>query len=73
MPTIAKCRVGDIKLEICHGEIPDMFRSFWFGPITEFELPDPQGTDYNFDHWLSMYRKARPNSARILLEWIKCN
>ena len=72
-PTIVKYRLGDIKLEVCHGEIPDIFRRFWFSPVPDFELPDTKGTDYNFEHWLSMYRKARPNSARILLGWTKCN
>jgi hypothetical protein len=72
-PIVLKTNISGIDLEVCHGEIIDMFRSFWFGPITKFELPDTQGTYYNFDHWLSMYRKARPNSARILLGLIKCN
>jgi len=76
MPTVIRFwgkRLGAIPIDVCYGAIPDIFRTSRFDPTSDFELPDAKDTDYNFDHWLFMYRKARPNSARILLGWMKCD
>lgn len=71
--SVAKCRINGITLEVCYGEIPDIFRLLWFVPITEFELPDTKGSDEDFSNWLGLYRHARPLDEQSLLEKAQCN
>ncbi len=68
-PTITKCiNMDGMKIEVCHGEIPDVCRLLRFGPVTEFELPDAKATDEEFQDWLLLYRK---DAMEITLEWCK--
>ncbi|RLC88995.1 MAG: hypothetical protein DRJ03_00095 [Chloroflexi bacterium] len=73
LPTVARCRVNGITLEVYHGEIPDVCRLLRFDPITEFELPDAKASDEDFEDWLALYRHAKPWFAGMLLEEAKCN
>lgn len=68
MPTVVKCRSNDFILEVCHGEIPDICRLLWFGPITKFELPDTKVSYKEFNDWLKLYRRCYTQAARLLLE-----
>ena len=58
LPTVMRCKINGIIIEECHGPIPDVYRSLWFGPLTEFELPSHQESDTNFNKWLNLYRTA---------------
>ncbi len=40
LPKTLRCRVDEITIEVCHGEIPEIFRQLYYNPITKFELPD---------------------------------
>ena len=73
LPTVARYRINEIILEVCHGEIPDVCRPLWFDPITELELPDAKASDEDFENWLALYRHAKPWFAGVLLEEAKCN
>ena len=65
-PTIMEYNNNGITIEVCHGEIPDIFRQhgfsvsphlrITFGSIKEFELPDKEGTDGEFQEWLIGYK-----------------
>ena len=48
IPIITRYRVNRIVVDVCHGEIPDIFRTSRFGPISKFELPDTKCTDQEF-------------------------
>lgn len=78
LPIIAKYCINEITVEVCHGEIPDVFRQLRFGPITEFELPDTKVTDKEFRCWLDSYRRANLSGINawfehMLLEESQCN
>lgn len=73
LPTIAKCYMNGITLEICQGEIPDIFRRLRFNTITEFELPDTKDTDKEFNDWLNLYRGSGGWFERELLRESQCN
>ncbi len=73
LPTVVRCRVNKITLEICHGNIPDIFRQLRFGSTIEFKLPDTKVTDEEFQKWLEFYRHINPWLAPQLLEKIQCN
>ena len=72
LPIVAKCHVNGITLEICQGNIPDIFRQLHFDPITEFELPDDK-SEREFRTWITLYRRAQEWSARNLLSRSLCN
>lgn len=72
MPTIIRFlskQMGCIPIDICHGEIPDIFRTSMFGPTSELELPDAKGPEDEFRHFLNVYRIAFPTMANIVLGW----
>ena len=73
LPTTLRCHVNVITIEVCHGEIPEIFIALRFDQISELELPDAKGTDGEFEEWLSIYRHASPMAQRRLLEETKCN
>lgn len=56
IPITLRSRVNGITVEVCHGEIPEIFRQLWFGPIVEPKLPDTKGTDEEFQEFLWRYR-----------------
>lgn len=61
--------IDSIPIDVCHGEIPDIFRTSMFGPTTELELPDAKGSDKDFQHLLLIYRIAQPVFANIVIGW----
>lgn len=72
--TVAKCRVDDIRLEVCQGKIPDVCRLLlWFDPITEFELPDAKASDDDFNNFLGLYRHSSLWFTDVLLEGSQCS
>lgn len=73
IPFVARCKIKGITLEFCYGEISDAFRLFWFGPTTEFELPDKRERDEDFHNWLGGYRRSTPMEAQSLLKRTQCN
>lgn len=73
IPVVAKCRINGILLEVCHGEISDIFRLLWFGPVTEFELPDTKRSDEEFRVWLEFYRPSSSSLGKTLLEITQCS
>jgi len=70
---ILRTKVSGITLDVCHGEIPDVFRQLWFSEITEPELPDAKVSDNEFNDWLSLYRHSNCWFERQLLEESLCN
>jgi len=73
-------RMGTIPIDVCHGPIPDIFRTSMFEPATEFELPDTKGSDDQFSKWLDIYRSSTyPDESLGILDWsltkgrVKCN
>lgn len=47
------CQSGPVRLELCGvGWIPDAFRTKYFGPLQDLELPLPHGTDEEFHVFL---------------------
>ncbi len=81
LPVILRSNINGTTIEVCHGEIPDIFRWLYFDPITEPELPDTKGTDEEFQEFLHHYRNAyqwyNPQwdkwASNYLLEKSKCN
>ena len=73
LPTVVRCRVNEITLEICHGEIDDIFRKLWFGPIVHPELPDVKATDEEFENWRNRYALSSDFMADVLLEEAQCD
>ena len=73
LPTTLRYRFNGITFEICHGEIPDIFRQLRYDPVTEFELPDPKATDDEFQEWLTLYRHAKRFWEFMLFEESQCN
>lgn len=73
--TVIKCNfvANNLTVEICHGDIPDIFRQLWFGPLKEFKLPDTKVTEQTFQRWLDLYRHASPDFEQQLLDVAKCN
>lgn len=70
---LAKCRVNGITLEVCQGEIPDVFRLLRFDPITELELPDTKASDVEFKAWIGLYRHSSILFGQALLGESQCN
>ncbi len=73
-------RMGAIPVDVCHGAIPDIFRTSMFGPTSEFELPDAKESDEQFKHWLDIYRLCPCLDHSLgILDWsltkgrVKCN
>lgn len=81
LPKTLRCRIDGITLEVCHGEIPDIFRQLRYDPVTEFELPDTKVRNIDergcfvdeFQEWLTLYRHANPWFELQLLEEAQCN
>ncbi len=83
MPTVIRFwanKMGAIPIDVCHGPIPDIFRTSMFGPTTEFELPDAKESDDEFEGWLSDYRSSWCRfESRGILDFsltkgrVKCN
>jgi hypothetical protein len=61
------------KIEVCVGEIPDVFRVLWFDPITELEVPDVKGSYIGFELWLNRYRDSNHRLGQMLLDITTCN
>ena len=72
LPTVVRCRINDITVEVCHDEIPDIRRLLRFDPVTEFELPDAKASDEQFQDWLDLYRHSSKWFGMHLLEEAKC-
>lgn len=72
LPKTLRCRINGITLEVCHGEIPQIFQQLWFDPITEFELPKSRAPDKEFIAWLEIYRHAQGNLEQQLLIGALC-
>lgn len=72
-PIVIRCLIGGIILDVCHGEIPDIFCTSKFGELIELELPDAKGTNKEFQNWLISYRQANPSFEKQLLKVAKCN
>jgi hypothetical protein len=69
LPTIAKCNINGFIIEVCSGNIPDIFRLLRFGPLVEPELPDTKEVNQGgFLEWMDHYRHAHPFSEYLLLE-----
>jgi len=70
IPRTLRCRVNETTIEVCHGEIPDIFRQSYYDPVTEFELPDAKetGTDEDFRDWLDSYRRANLSGVNAWYE-----
>lgn len=73
-------QMGAIPIDVCHGAIPDIFRTSMFGPTSEFELPDAKESDDEFEYWLSIYRSSMCRFESLgILDWslakgrVKCN
>lgn len=67
-----------IPIDVCHGEIPDIFRTSMFEPTSEFELPDAKELDEQwdtgFERWLTVYRSStRIDSSLGILDWSLTN
>ena len=83
MPTVIRFwanKMGAIPIDVCHGPIPDIFRTSMFGPTTELELPDAKESDDEFEGWLSDYRSSWCRfESRGILDFsltkgrVKCN
>ncbi len=66
LPKTLRCSTDGIIIEVCHGEIPEIFRQLRYDPVTEFELPDTKVKNIDkqgyfvdeFQEWLSLYRHA---------------
>ncbi len=71
IPIITRCRIDDVLIDVCHGNIPDIFRKLWFDPLKEFELPDTKVTEKKFQRWLDLYRHASPDFEQQLLDVAK--
>ncbi len=74
IPKTLKYRVDGITIEVCHGEIPEIFRQLNYDPVTEFELPDTKNNEWQtgisneeFEEWLDAYRFASSGFASFLL------
>jgi hypothetical protein len=81
IPRVVRFKNNGITVEICHGEIPDVFRELWFSPVIEMELPDAkvsyeEGSDEDFQGWLRYYRSIHELNlyhTRRALEISKCS
>lgn len=71
--TVVKClfAADNLTVEICHGNIPDIFRQLRSGPLKEFELPDTKVPERKFHRWLDLYRHASPDFEQQLLDVAK--
>lgn len=70
---VARCRIKGITLEVCHGDIPDVFRLLWFGQTTELKLPDTKTKDDDFNNWLKLYRNSKHSETQSLLDISQCS
>lgn len=66
--------IKTIPIDVCHGPIPDIFRTSMFGPTSEFELPDAKELDEQwdtgFERWLTIYRSSiRRDTSLGILDW----
>jgi len=76
MPTVIRFwgkRLGCPSIDVCHGPIPDIFRTSMFGPTSEFELPDAKEDDGCFFAWLYGYRVCSSDTSEEVLRWSQCN
>jgi len=74
MPTICKLKIDNTNIEVCHGLIPEHFRTDNFGPITDFELPESSGRDDLFNVWIKEYRQSKTTRTnKHWLEIIQCS
>ncbi len=75
--------MGSIPIDVCHGKIPDSFRTSMFGPTTEFELSDAKaqnGLRYltsvkipsYHSYYLSFHFLLKVNTASTTAEWQCC-
>ena len=73
IPTTLRFRVNETTVEVCHGDIPDIFGQLQYDPIKELELPDTKVSDEEFQDWLSLYRCSGGWFKHRLLKESQCN
>ncbi len=73
IPTTLRFNINEITIEVCHGDIPNIFGQLRHDPVKEFELPDTKVSYEEFQDWLSIYRNSSNWFGYILLEESQCN
>lgn len=72
-PIVLKVNLCGVDVEICHGEIPDIFRQVHFDQISDFELPDEKRSDDEFYDWIELYSISTDIWGQKMLEASQCN
>ncbi len=62
-----------LRIESCHGEIPDLFRKMYLEDIITPQLQDTQSLSSEFANWLDIYREAGSWSEDYMLEKARCH